>query len=58
MREFTDAERDYLCELLIRRHGELLHELHHTAARRFKDELKGEVELVEQLCNLLAPAHV
>ncbi len=58
MRDLTDREREYLCELAIRRHGELLHELHHTSVRRYKDELKAEIDLVEELCNTLAPAHV
>lgn len=58
MRDLTERERDYLCELAVRRHAELLHELHHTTIRRYKEELKAEIDLVEALCNLLAPAHV
>jgi hypothetical protein len=47
--DITEQEREYLRELLEARHSELLHELHHTDARDFKDMLKRKVELVEGL---------
>ena len=53
----SDEERDYLVRLLERRHVELLHELHHAVTRRFKEGLREEIALTEQLKGALEPAH-
>ena len=47
--DITDEEREYLLEILEARHVELLHEIHHTDARDFREMLKRKVELVEGL---------
>ena len=47
--DITEQERELLFEVLEARHTELLHELHHTDARDFKEMLKRKVELLEAL---------
>ena len=47
--DITDKERELLLETLEARHVELLHELHHTDARDFREMLKRKIELVEGL---------
>ncbi len=47
--DITDAERDYLLELLEAKRTEMLHELHHTDTLNFKEMLRRRVELVEVL---------
>jgi hypothetical protein len=47
--DITEQERELLLEVLEARHVELLHELHHTDARDFKEMLKRKVEVVEGL---------
>lgn len=53
----TDQERGYVAELLERRFQELMHELHHTVSRRFKDGLREEMDVVEHLLLTIAPEH-
>ena len=47
--DITEQEREYLLEILEARHVELLHELHHTDARDFREMLRRNVETVEGL---------
>jgi len=47
--EMTDAERDFLVELLDARHTSMLHELHHTDTYEYKAMLHGKLELLEKL---------
>jgi hypothetical protein len=47
--EITEQERDYLVNLLDARHTAMLHELHHTDARDFKEMLRQMIEMVEHL---------
>ena len=47
--DITEQERELLHEVLEARHVELLHELHHTDARDFKEMLKRKVEVLEGL---------
>jgi len=54
--DITEQERDYLLEILEARHVELLHEIHHTDARDFKEMLRRKVEMVEGLKSKLAGA--
>lgn len=49
MFEMKDQDREYLAQLIQKRHDELLHELHHAVARDFKNGLRQEIELTEQL---------
>jgi hypothetical protein len=49
MHDLTAEERALLVALLDRREAELLHELHHADARRFKEGLREELALVERL---------
>ena len=45
----SKPEKDYLANLLSKRHDELLHELHHAFTREYKDGLRQEIELTDQL---------
>jgi hypothetical protein len=45
----TDSERELLLELLESRYTSMLHELHHTDTRDFKQFLKEKLELLEKL---------
>ena len=56
MIEMRDQDREYLTQLIQKRHDELLHELHHAVARDFKNGLRLEIELTEQLKAKLATA--
>ena len=47
--DITDAERDYLLELLETKRSDMLHELHHTDTLDYKEMLRRRVELVERL---------
>jgi len=47
--DITEQEREYLLEILEARHAEMLHELHHTDTRDFKEMLRRKVEMVEGL---------
>ena len=54
--DITDQERDYLLELLEVRGKEMLHELHHTDAREYKEVVRRRIELVEGLRSKLEGA--
>ena len=54
--DITDAEREYLLEILDARREELLHELHHTDTLDFKEMLRRNVELVEAVRSKLINA--
>jgi hypothetical protein len=56
MTEMKDQDREYLAGLVQKRHDELLHELHHTAARDYRNDLRREVELTEELKTKLSAA--
>ncbi len=56
MTEMKDQDREYLAALVQKRHDELLHELHHAVARDYKNDLRQEVELTEQLKTKLSAA--
>ena len=45
----TDAERDFLLELLDARHTSMLHELHHTDTYEYKQLLQQQIDLLENL---------
>lgn len=45
----TDQERVLLLELLGAKNTAMLHELHHTDARDYRDYLKQRIELLEGL---------
>ena len=45
----TDQEREFLLELLETKSTALLHEIHHTDARDYKEMLKRRTELLEGL---------
>ena len=47
--DVTDAERDFLLELLDSRHTSMLHELHHTDTYEYRELLQQKVSLLEQL---------
>lgn len=47
--DVTDAERDFLLELLDARHTTMLHELHHTDTYNYRELLQKKVSLLEQL---------
>lgn len=47
--ELTAQERQYVETLLVRRHDELLHELHHAVTHEYKEGLKKELALTEDL---------
>lgn len=51
MQELTPDECEYVAKLLKRRHDGLLHELHHAVTREYKEGLRREIELTEQLQN-------
>jgi hypothetical protein len=54
--DLSQHEKEYLANLLGKRHDDLLHELHHAFTREYKDGLKRELELTDQLRQKLAPA--
>ena len=45
----TDAERDFLLELLDTRETSMLHELHHTDTYEYKHLLQQQIDLLENL---------
>jgi hypothetical protein len=47
--DITDREREFLLELLETKSTALLHEIHHTDARDYKEMLKQRMELLEGL---------
>lgn len=52
----TDAEREFLLELLEARHTSMLHELHHTDAYEYKRLVEQRVNLLENLREKLKDA--
>jgi hypothetical protein len=54
--DLSKDEKQYLSNLLHRRHDDLLHELHHAFTREYKDGLKREIELTDELRQKLAAA--
>lgn len=49
----NDEEREFLLNVLERRHQELLNEIVHTDRREFKQELRRSERLVDSLANRL-----
>ena len=49
MLNLTDAEQEFLLELLEARHTSMLHELHHTDTHEYKRLLERKVDLLESL---------
>lgn len=47
--DMTEQERVLLMELLKAQHTAMLHELHHTDAREYRDYLRQKIELLEGL---------
>jgi hypothetical protein len=47
--DVTDAEREFLVDLLDARHTSMLHELHHTDTYDYKQFLQEKIDLLEQL---------
>jgi hypothetical protein len=47
--DMTDQEREFLLELLETKSTAMLHEMHHTDARDYKEMLKQRMELLEGL---------
>jgi hypothetical protein len=47
--DVTDAEREFLVDLLDARHTSMLHELHHTDTYEYKQFLQEKIDLLEQL---------
>jgi hypothetical protein len=47
--EFSDAERDFLAELLEAAHRARLRELHHTATHDYRQYLRRQIETLEHL---------
>jgi hypothetical protein len=58
MQDMRIDECEYLAKLLKRRHDELLHELHHSVTREYKEDLRREVDLTERLQSKLLPVPV
>jgi hypothetical protein len=49
MLNLTDAEQEFLLELLEARHTSMLHELHHTDTYEYKRLLVQKVDLLENV---------
>lgn len=49
----TDSEREFLLEVLEARYTSMLHELHHTDTRDFKQLLAAKLDLLEKLTDKL-----
>ncbi|MGA7617495.1 MAG: hypothetical protein WBX15_20210 [Thermoanaerobaculia bacterium] len=47
--EFSERERMYIARTLAHAHDELLHELNHTSSREFKEQLRREIEMNENI---------
>lgn len=56
--EVTDAERDFLIELLDARHTSMLRELHHTDSYEYKELLQKKIDLLESLSQKLKSVSV
>lgn len=56
MVELTALERDILITLVSRELAELGPEIHHTRTREYREELKGQRHMLEQLLDRLRPA--
>ena len=49
MYELTEKERDYMLTVLLAAHTQLLHELHHADSADYKQRLRQQIELNEQV---------
>lgn len=49
MLDISSAEREFLLELLEAKHSAMLHEIHHTDTEDFREMLKEQVDLLEEL---------
>jgi hypothetical protein len=47
--DVTDAEREFLLDVLDARHTSMLHELHHTDTYEYKHRLQEKVDLLVSL---------
>lgn len=47
--ELSDAERDFLAEMLDSAHRAKLHELNHTVTHDYKQYVRRQVEMLETL---------
>ena len=47
--DITDQERELLVELLAAKNTAMLHELHHTDARDYRELVKQRIEVLEGL---------
>ncbi|MBD0325615.1 MAG: hypothetical protein ICV68_04250 [Pyrinomonadaceae bacterium] len=47
--DITDQERELLVELLAAKNTAMLHELHHTDARDYRESVKRSIEVLEGL---------
>lgn len=54
MLDLSSDERSFLLELLEAKHSALLHEIHHTDTEDFKEMLREQVDLVEELKTRIA----
>ena len=58
---FTESEREYLLEVLVEAHTQMLHELHHSDTRTFEEGLKRRIALNEllqkELRTINSPGH-
>lgn len=55
MHEISNDEREYLLELLKHAHDQMLHEMHHTDSRSFRNDLRERIALNERLTKKLSP---
>ncbi len=61
MPEFTREECDYVMAVLQAAHTQLLHDLHHTESRAFRERVRNEIEINERVTeevNAAAPVPV
>lgn len=54
MLDLTAEEREYTAQLLKTAHDQLIHEIDHTDTRTFKDGLRKQLDINEQLTRKLA----
>jgi hypothetical protein len=54
MLDLTAEEREYTSQLLKTAHDQLIHEIDHTDTRTFKDGLRKQLDINEQLTRKLA----
>ncbi|MBN2445686.1 MAG: hypothetical protein JXO22_03115 [Phycisphaerae bacterium] len=52
--EFTPAQRDLVLQLVTAASREIGPEIRHTDSHTYKDELKGQRQMLRDLCHLLA----